>query len=229
MEARAILVVEDEPVLREIIADYLQNEGFAVMEAADGEQAMAQFKQADMDLIILDINLPRLDGWSVCRRIRQHSDVPIIMLTARAEEEDTLLGFELGADDYVTKPYSPPVLLARAKRLLDARNRTSRSAATEDTLDNGGIRLHYPSRTVMSDGEPIGLTHTEFEILSYLMQHQGVVISREQMVVRIWGYTYDGDDRTINTHIRNLRIKLGPKAKLITTVVRAGYRFETTA
>lgn len=226
MDARAILVVEDEPILREIIKDYFQNEGYAVLEAADGEQALQQMSSGSVDLIILDIMLPKLDGWSVCRRIRKSSDVPIVMLTARVDEDDTLLGFELGADDYVTKPYSPPVLLARAKRLLDSRSRQSKSSEGADTLTRHGIRIHLPSRMVESDGAAIGLTHTEFEILSCLMQNQGIVVTREQMINEIWGYEYAGDDRTINTHIRNLRIKLGDKAKLITTVVRTGYRFE---
>jgi two-component system OmpR family response regulator len=225
MDVRTILVVEDEPILREIVKDYFLNEGYEVLEAVDGEQALQLIQARKVDLIILDIMLPRLDGWSVCRRIRKTSDVPIIMLTARVDEDDTLLGFELGADDYVTKPYSPPVLLARAKRLLDSRSRQSQSPGTSDTLIRHGIRIHFPSRTVESEGVSINLTHTEFEILSSLMQNQGIVMTREQMITRIWGYEYAGDDRTINTHIRNLRIKLGDKAKLITTIVRTGYRF----
>ncbi|MBO7743087.1 response regulator transcription factor [Paenibacillus sp. MWE-103] len=226
MDARTILVVEDESILREIIKDYFQNEGYEVLEAADGEQALQRMGSGNADLIILDIMLPKLDGWSVCRRIRKSSDVPIIMLTARVDEDDTLLGFELGADDYVTKPYSPAVLLARAKRLLDSRSRRSNSSESGDTLTRHGIRIHFPSRTVENDGAAVSLTHTEFEILSCLMRNQGIVVTREQMINEIWGYEYAGDDRTINTHIRNLRIKLGDKAKLITTIVRTGYRFE---
>lgn len=226
METKTILVVEDESVLREVLKDYFQDAGYEVLEAEDGEQAMNRFRGEGVDLIVLDIMLPRLDGWAVCRRIRKTSDVPILMLTARVDEDDTLLGFELGADDYVTKPYSPPVLLARAKRLLESRSRAARSSAARDSLTHRGIRLDYRSRTVESDGGDIALTHTEFEILSCLMQNKGNVVSREQLILNIWGYAYDGDDRTINTHIRNLRIKLGPKAKLIATVVRTGYRFE---
>lgn len=185
------------------------------------------FEEEEVDLVILDIMLPELDGWSVCRRIRKTSQVPIIMLTARVDEDDTLLGFELGADDYVTKPYSPPILLARAKRLLESRKALKESPNSEDdTICIHGIYVHFPSRTVTVDGESIALTHTEFEILVYFMKNQGIVLTREQLISRIWGYEFAGDDRTVNSHIRNLRNKLGEKAKHITTVVRTGYKFE---
>ncbi|MFC5407116.1 response regulator transcription factor [Cohnella soli] len=233
--ANTVLIVEDERILREIIKDYFLNEGYEVLEAGDGKTALDLFQQRSVQLVLLDIMLPELDGWSVCRRIRKTSDVPIIMLTARVDEDDTLLGFELGADDYVTKPYSPPVLLARAKRLIDSRARSAKTAqvanganahaGTGDTLTLSGIKIHFPSRTVVSDDESIILTHTEFEILAYLMQNEGIVISREQLITKIWGYEYAGDDRTLNTHIRNVRTKLGEKAKLIVTVVRTGYKF----
>jgi len=231
---RTILIVEDEDILREIIKDYLLNEGYQVLEAVDGKEALTLFQDHEVHLIILDIMLPELDGWSVCRRIRKKSNVPIIMLTARVDEDDTLLGFELGADDYVTKPYSPAVLLARAKRLIDSRYQEVRQADTlstrtshdNDTLSANGIRIHIPSRTLLIDGENVYLTYTEFQILSYLMQNNGLVITREQLIMKIWGYEYEGDDRTVNTHIRNLRSKLGDKSKLITTIVRMGYKFE---
>jgi two-component system, OmpR family, response regulator len=219
-----ILIVEDETILREIAKDYLIKEKYEVYEANDGEQALALFEEYLFDLIILDIMLPKVDGWSVCRRIRKTSTVPIIMLTARVDEDDTLLGFELGADDYVTKPYSPPILLARVKRLLDSRYRIT--ALSKDTLSNNGISVDFSSRIVKVDGININLTHTEFEILTYLMQNKGIVITREQLISKIWGYEYNGDDRTINTHIRNLRTKLGKKSKLITTIIRTGYKFE---
>jgi two-component system OmpR family response regulator len=224
-----ILIVEDEDILREIMKDYLLNEGYNVLEATDGKEALSLFEEHKVHLIILDIMLPELDGWSVCRRIRKKSNVPIIMLTARVDEDDTLLGFELGADDYVTKPYSPPILLARAKRLIENRYSTTNNAAnvsTEDTLTSSGIHVHFPSRKVTVDGENISMTHTEFEILTYLMQNQGIVITREQLITKIWGYEFVGDDRTVNSHIRNLRHKLGQKAACIVTVVRAGYKFE---
>lgn len=220
-----ILIVEDEKILREILMDYFLNDGYEVMEASDGKTGLDLYQQHEVDLIILDIMLPEMDGWSVCRRIRKTSDVPIIMLTARVDEDDTLLGFELGADDYVTKPYSPAVLLARAKRLLDSRARTNKTINTNDSFIINGINVHFPSRSITVDGEQVSLTHTEFEILAYLMQNQGIVISREQLIMKIWGYAYAGDDRTLNTHIRNLRTKLGNKARHITTVVRTGYKF----
>lgn len=231
---KTILIVEDEDILREIIKDYFLNEGYQVLEAADGKEALTLFQDHEIHLIILDIMLPELDGWSVCRRIRKTSNVPVIMLTARVDEDDTLLGFELGADDYVTKPYSPAVLLARAKRLIDSRNREDRQSEVlmshinieSDTITANGLRIHIPSRTVSVDGENIYLTYTEFQILAYLMRNKGIVITREQIITKIWGYEYEGDDRTVNTHIRNLRSKLRDKSKLITTIVRTGYKFE---
>ncbi|MCU5683485.1 response regulator transcription factor [Bacillus wiedmannii] len=223
---RTILIVEDEDILREIMKDYLLNEGYNVLEAIDGKGALSIFEEHEVHLIILDIMLPELDGWTVCRRIRKKSNVPIIMLTARVDEDDTLLGFELGADDYVTKPYSPPILLARAKRLMESRYSSAVNVPAEDTLTSSGIHVHFPSRTVTIDGEDINLTHTEFEIVTYLMRNQGIVISREQLINKIWGYEFAGDDRTVNSHIRNLRHKLGQKAACIVTVVRAGYKFE---
>lgn len=223
---RTILIVEDEPILREIMKDYFINEGFDVLEAGDGKEALSLFQEREVHLIILDIMLPELDGWSVCRRIRKSSNVPIIMLTARVDEDDTLLGFELGADDYVTKPYSPPILLARAKRLLESR---AVQESVGDTLASSGIAVHFPSRTVTVDGVNGNLTHTEFEILTYLMKNKGIVITREQLITKIWGYDFAGDDRTVNSHIRNLRYKLGDKSKCIMTVVRSGYKFEDHA
>ncbi|WP_071396353.1 response regulator transcription factor [Bacillus tuaregi] len=223
---RTILIVEDEDILREIMKDYLLNAGYRVLEAADGKEALARFEEEEIQLIILDIMLPELDGWTVCRRIRKKSNVPIIMLTARVDEDDTILGFELGADDYVTKPYSPAILLARAKRLIESRYSTQENHPYEDTLLSRSVHVHIPSRTVTVCGEAISLTHTEFEILTYLMQNQGIIISREQLITKIWGYEFAGDDRTVNSHIRNLRHKLGKCATCIVTVVRAGYKFE---
>lgn len=219
-----ILIVEDEDILREVVKDYFLNEGYQVLEAADGEEALFLVEESDIDLIILDIMLPELDGWSVCRRVRKNSNIPIIMLTARSDEDDTLLGFELGADDYVTKPYSPRILLARAKRLLGTRSYTDHFA--NETLSSQGIHADLSSRTVTVNDEPIRLTHTEFEILTYFMENQRLVVTREQLIIRIWGYEYVGDDRTVNTHIRNLRNKLGDKSKLIKTMIGSGYKFE---
>lgn len=224
---KTILIVEDEDILREILKDYFLSEQYKVLEARDGKKALTLFEEEKPHLVILDIMLPQLDGWSVCKRIRKTSQVPIIMLTARVDEDDTLLGFELGADDYVTKPYSPPILLARAKRILESREMISKPINNDnDTLSIHGIRVHFPSRSVSIDGVDINLTHTEFEILTYFMKNEGIVLTREQLITKIWGYEFAGDDRTVNSHIRNLRHKLQGKAKYITTVVRTGYKFE---
>jgi len=219
---KTILIAEDQPILREITKEYLSDEGYEVLEAGDGNEAMALFQAHGIDLVILDIMLPELDGWSVCRRIRKTSNVPILMLTARSDEDDTLMGFELGADDYVVKPCSPPILLARAKRLLT--NRIVRES--EDLLSGGGIEAHLPSRSVSIGGQPCHLTHTEFEILTYLMKNSGIIITREQLISKLWGYDFEGDDRTLSSHIRNLRAKLGKHADRIVTVIRSGYKFE---
>lgn len=226
---KTILVVEDEDILREIVKDYLMDAGFNVMEAGDGNEAIAIYEEKEVHLIILDIMLPDLDGWSVCKRIRKISNVPIIMLTARADEDDTLLGFELGADDYVTKPFSPPILLARVKRLIQSRYAKNEIMPDENTLLIDGIQVHFPTRTVNIDGNHVNLTYTEFEILTYLMKNEGIIITREQLIQKIWGYEFAGDDRTINSHIRNLRHKLGKKADCIVTVIRVGYKFEGKA
>ncbi|QHW33914.1 response regulator transcription factor [Paenibacillus rhizovicinus] len=219
---KTILVVEDQQVLREIMKEYLIDDGYQVLEAGDGSRALELFQEHEVDLIILDIMLPELDGWSVCRRIRKHSNVPILMLTSRSDEDDTLLGFELGADDYVIKPCSPPILLARTRRLLG--NRQILDSA--DTLSGGRITLHLPSRTVTLDGKPCSLTHTEFEILACLLRNKGIILTREQLITKIWGFDFDGDDRTLSSHIRNLRSKLDEHAAHIVTVIRSGYKFE---
>ncbi|MFA1821461.1 response regulator transcription factor [Virgibacillus oceani] len=219
-----ILIVEDEHILREISKDYFLDAGCDVLEARDGTEAINLFENFNIDLIILDIMMPKLDGWSVCKRIREKSVVPIIILTARSDEEDTLLGFELGADDYVTKPYSPRVLLARARRLLTSHSPNPNKR--DYLLTSQHIEVNLQSHSVKVDGKHIALTHTEFEILTYLMMNKNIVITREQLINQVWGYEYAGDDRTINTHMRNLRNKLGTSAKQIKTMVRAGYKFE---
>lgn len=221
--AKSILIVEDEHILREIMKDYFLNEGYYVLEAGNGREALSIFQEHEVNLLILDIMLPEIDGWSVCQRIRKTSNVPIIMLTARVDEEDTLLGFELGADDYVTKPYSPKILLARAKRLLENQHMQEPDSSI---ISSSGITVSLSSRTVTVDGIHINLTHTEFEILTYLMNHKGMIMTREQLITKIWGYDFAGDDRTVNSHIRNLRHKLRDKSKCIVTVVRSGYKFE---
>ncbi|WP_377864857.1 response regulator transcription factor [Bacillus sp. R86525] len=222
---KTVLLVEDERRLREIVSDYFRNEGFEVIEAEDGKKALELFAEHEIDLIMLDIMLPEIDGWSVCRRIRKESAVPIIMLTARSDEDDTLLGFELGADEYVTKPFSPKVLVARAKTLLK-RADGAVGVTEENTMSLAGIEVNRLSRTVLVDGEEIILTHKEFELLVYLMENKGIVLSRQHLLDQLWGYDYYGDDRTVDTHIKKLRNKLGDKAKHIGTVIRVGYKFE---
>ncbi|AAP10534.1 MULTISPECIES: response regulator transcription factor [Bacillus] len=222
---KTVLLVEDERRLREIVSDYFRNEGFEVIEAEDGKKALELFAEHEIDLIMLDIMLPEIDGWSVCRRIRKESAVPIIMLTARSDEDDTLLGFELGADEYVTKPFSPKVLVARAKTLLK-RADGAVGVAEENAMSLAGIEVNRLSRTVLVDGEEIILTHKEFELLVYLMENKGIVLSRQHLLDQLWGYDYYGDDRTVDTHIKKLRNKLGDKAKHIGTVIRVGYKFE---
>lgn len=222
--AKTILIVEDQQVLREIIKEYLTDEGYRVLEAGDGKQALTIFQEQEIALVILDIMLPEVDGWSVCRRIRKTSNVPILMLTSRSDEDDTLMGFELGADDYVVKPCSPPILLARAKRLLEGRQH--RPSEGTDILTGGAIAQHLSSRSVTVNGLPCSLTHTEFEILACLLGNKGMIFTREQLITRIWGYDFAGDDRTLSSHIRNLRSKLGEHAAHIVTVIRSGYKFE---
>ncbi|EHQ90610.1 response regulator with CheY-like receiver domain and winged-helix DNA-binding domain [Desulfosporosinus youngiae DSM 17734] len=218
---KKILVVEDENILREVIMDYLIEDGYQVLEAADGEQALELFQANAVDLVILDIVLPKIDGWSVCRRIRKHSGIPIIILTARSDEDDSLLGYELGADDYLIKPYSPRVLMAKVKRFLERHP----GIAEGRLISAGGIVINMGSRLVSADGHTINLTHTELEILAYLMQNKGIVITREQLISKLWGYDFYGDEKTVNSHIRNLRAKLGSKGSCIVTVIRSGYKF----
>jgi DNA-binding response OmpR family regulator len=202
---KTVLLVEDERRLREIVSDYFRNEGFEVIEAEDGKKALELFAEHEIDLIMLDIMLPEIDGWSVCRRIRKESAVPIIMLTARSDEDDTLLGFELGADEYVTKPFSPKVLVARAKTLLK-RADGAVGVAEENAMSLAGIEVNRLSRTVLVDGEEIILTHKEFELLVYLMENKGIVLSRQHLLDQLWGYDYYGDDRTFDTHFKIFEI-----------------------
>lgn len=215
-----ILLVEDEDILREVITDYLVADGYQVLEAADGEKAIELWLSNVIDLVILDIMLPKVDGWSICRRIRKTSGAPIIILTARSDEDDSLLGYELGADDYLIKPYSPRILMAKVRRFLEQRS----SSMVE--ISSNGIALYRRSRTVTMDGATIDLTHTEFEILACLMQNKGLVITRGQLIASIWGSDFCGDEKTVNSHVRNLRAKLGDKGHHIVTIIRSGYKFD---
>ncbi|WP_066504565.1 response regulator transcription factor [Abyssisolibacter fermentans] len=219
-----VLVIEDEYNIRKIVCDYFRAEGFHVIQAPNGKEGIERFEEEKIDLIILDIMMPELDGWTVCRRIRKQSDVPIIILTARTEDDDELMGFELKADDYVKKPFSPGVLVARAKILLNR----ARGTILEDKekMIKAGIEVNKSERKVKVDGKNIELTPKEFEILGYLMEHSGIVLSREKILDSIWGYNYFGDIRVVDNHIKKLRKALDDKAYLIRTVFGVGYKFE---
>lgn len=222
--SQSVLLVEDERRMREVITDYFQREGYVIHEAADGKEALEKFQEHPIHLVILDIMIPEIDGWAVCKRIRSTSGVPIIMLTARSDEEDKLMGYELGADDYVTKPFSPKVLVAKARSLL---KRASGSMGTEShVITLAGITIDKLTRSVTLGEESLELTPKEFQLLVYLMENKERVLTRESILNNVWGYDYFGDYRTIDTHIKKLRNKLKEKAKHIHTVNRVGYRFE---
>lgn len=225
-----ILVVEDEIRMREIVCDYLEMDNFTVFQAGDGIEAMRIFEQEDIDLVLLDIMMPGLDGWSVCRRIRKKSDVLIVILSARSDEDDKLLGFELGADEYVTKPFSPKVLVARVKTLL---NRFQQFDQLKDepqsVLIKKEIRVDQDAYTVKVDNNDIVLNRKEYDVLIYLMKNEGIVLNRERIIDSVWGYDYVGDGRVVDTNIKTIRKKLGHAAKYIHTVVGVGYKFEVTS
>ncbi len=218
-----ILVVEDEKNMQSIIVEYIQRGGHTCFTADDGVDAMIILKNNPMDLMILDVMMPHLDGFSVCRMAREMSSLPIILLTAKSDENDKLKGYELGADDYMTKPFSPKVLLVKANALL----RRSSSAPAE-TLAAGKIAIVPASHRVFLDGAEIALTHKEYELLHFFMANAGQIFSREQLLNRIWGYDFDGTTRTVDTHIKTLRQKLGNEGKHIVTLIRSGYKFEVT-
>ncbi|GAB6930816.1 response regulator transcription factor [Paenibacillus sp. JCM 10914] len=221
---RNVLVVEDDLMLRELITDYFKKEKWEVFEAEHGRSALEIFEKVSIDLLVLDIMMPELDGWSVCRRIRETSDVPIIMITARAEEDDQLMGFELGADEYVTKPFSPRVLVARAASLMKRKEGTV--GRDGDLLMYGDLRVDRKAHTVMVSDTQINLSPKEYDLLLFLIKHYGKVLSRDYILDAVWGYDYMGDLRTVDTHIKKLRAKLGTEDRLIATVIRTGYRFE---
>lgn len=224
-----ILVVEDEKNMQNIICDYLNRGGHACFTADDGVDALMLLKNNPMDLMILDIMMPHLDGFSVCKTAREMSSLPIIMLTAKSDEEDKLKGYELGADDYMTKPFSPKILLAKTNALL---RRTSITAADTGSdkqrlmLSAGKIMINPASRKVFADGAEITLTHKEYELLYFLMSNPEQIFSREQLLNRIWGYDFTGNTRTVDTHIKTLRQKLGSEGNSIVTLIRSGYKFE---
>ncbi len=218
-----ILVVDDESRMRKLVRDFLVKKGFIVVEAADGEEAIDKFfADKDIALIILDVMMPKMDGWQVCREIRQYSKVPIILLTARSDEMDELLGFELGIDEYITKPFSPKILVARVEAIL----RRSNALDEDEILQAGGIVLNKSAHEVTIDGEPVELSFKEFELLTYFLSNQGVALSRERILNNVWNYDYYGDARTIDTHVKKLRSKLKDKGDLIVTVRGMGYKLD---
>ena len=222
MENR-ILIAEDEPHLREVLCDYFRSKGDLPFEAADGLQALELAQAEEFDAILLDIMMPELDGFAVCRAVRRRQDTPILFLTALSDEEDKLYGYELGADDYVTKPYSLSVLYAKTTALI---RRSRGTLRTEDHLESGSLTLDLSAQKAWADGAELLLTPKEYALLRCLLLHRGLVLSREQLLVKCWGYDYEGEARAVDTHIRRLRDKLGSHAHHIHTVIKAGYRWE---
>lgn len=223
MEKIKILVVDDESRMRKLVRDFLVREGYTVLEAGDGMEAMDIFyEDKDIALIILDVMMPKMDGWQVCREIREHSKVPVIMLTARSDERDELQGFELGVDEYISKPFSPKILVARVEAIL----RRTCGAEKGDTVNAGGILIDKSAHIVKIDERQVDLSFKEFELLSYFIENQGIALSREKILNHVWNYDYFGDARTIDTHVKKLRSKLGDKGDYIKTIWGMGYKFE---
>ena len=222
METLKILVVDDEPRMRKLVKDFLTVKGFQVVEAGDGEEAIdIFFEQKDIALILLDVMMPKMDGWEVLKTIRKYSQVPILMLTARGEEQDELQGFKLGVDEYISKPFSPKILVARVEAIL---RRSSPGA--KDVIDVGGIHIDKTAHQVEIDGKPVDLSYKEFELMTYFAENQGIALSREKILNNVWNYDYFGDARTIDTHVKKLRSKLGEKGEYIKTIWGMGYKFE---
>ena len=222
MDKIKVLVVDDESRMRKLVKDFLTKENYEVLEAGDGEEALEIFfDKKDIGLVILDVMMPKVDGWEVCKEIRQYSKVPVIMLTARGSERDELNGFELGVDEYISKPFSPKILVARVEALLRRSNQEN-----QELLAAGGIELNKSAHTVMIDTEFVELSFKEFELLAYFMENQGIALSREKILNRVWNYDYFGDARTIDTHVKKLRSKLGKKGEYIHTIWGMGYIFE---
>ena len=226
MEKLKILVVDDECRMRKLVRDFLEREGFCVLEAENGLEAVDRFyEEKDIALIILDVMMPKMDGWGVCREIRKESKVPIIMLTARGDERDELQGFELGVDEYIAKPFSPKILVARVGAIL----RRTNALQAEEIVDAGGILVDKAGHEVKIEGKNIELSFKEFELLLYFVENQGIALSREKILNHVWNYDYFGDARTIDTHVKKLRSKLGEKGNYIKTIWGMGYKFEVEA
>lgn len=217
-----IMVVDDEERMRKLVKDYLTIKGYEVIEAADGKEAVDVFLQnKDIALILLDVMMPSMDGWETLKIIREYSTVPVVMLTARAEEKDELQGFNLGVDEYITKPFSPKILVARIEAIL----RRSREGK-EDVIELEGIRIDKTAHQVTIDGKPVELSYKEFELLTYFMENKGIALSREKILNNVWNYDYFGEARTIDTHVKKLRSKMGAKGNCIKTIWGMGYKFE---
>lgn len=223
MDKIKILVVDDESRMRKLIRDFLEREGYQILEAADGVEAMDQFyADKNIDLIILDVMMPRMDGWQVCQEVRRYSKVPIMMLTARTEEQNELKGFEMGVDEYVAKPFSPKILVARVGALL----KRVKNVEEDANIVAGGIVINKAAHLVTIDGETIDLSVKEFELLTYFAENQKIALSREKILNHVWNYDYFGDARTIDTHVKKLRSKMGEKGNYIKTIWGMGYKFE---
>ena len=223
MDKLKVLVVDDESRMRKLVRDFLIKSNYDVVEAEDGVQAVdIFFEQNDISLVILDVMMPKMDGWQVCKEIREYSKVPIIMLTAKSDERDELLGFELGVDEYISKPFSPKILVARVEAIL---RRTSQIGADE-ILEAGGISINKAAHSVTVDGESVELSYKEFELLTYFVENKGLALSREKILNSVWNYDYFGDARTIDTHVKKLRSKMGKKGDLIKTIWGMGSKFE---
>lgn len=222
MDKIKILVVDDESRMRKLVRDFLVKKDFEVLEAGDGEEALDIFyQQKDIALIILDVMMPKMNGWDVCREIRENSKVPIIMLTAKGDESDELMGFNLGVDEYISKPFSPKILVARVEAIL----RRTNKAVTEDVISVGTIVLDKAAHMVTVAGRNVELSYKEFELLTYFIENEGIALSREKILNNVWNYDYFGDARTIDTHVKKLRNKLGPEADYIRTIWGMGYKF----
>ncbi len=223
MERLKILVVDDESRMRKLVKDFLTKSNYEVIEAEDGAQAIDLFfEQNDIALIILDVMMPNMDGWQVCKEIREYSKVPIIMLTAKSDERDELQGFELGVDEYISKPFSPKILVARVEAIL----RGTSQASADEVIEAGGILINKAAHSVLVDGRPVDLSYKEFELLTYFVENKGIALSREKILNSVWNYDYFGDARTIDTHVKKLRSKMGEKGELIRTIWGMGYKFE---
>ena len=223
MDGEFILIVDDESRMRKLIKDFLTAKGYQTIEAEDGEKAIEVYEENrnKIKLILLDVMMPKLDGWSVLRKIRQESNVPVIMLTARSEEQDELFGFELGVDEYISKPFSPKILVARVEAILKRVY-----GDVKQVKDYGGISIDQEGRTVKVDGKSIDLSLREYELLKYLLDNENIALSRDKILNNVWNYDYYGDSRTIDSHIKKIRHKLGKKGKYIETVRGIGYKFE---